>query len=60
MPVMSIIEERAELYQELIDMAEANNYDLDEIHTITEEISDLDDQIQKENIALVPSLIKLI
>jgi len=60
MPVMSIIEERAELYQELIDMAEANDYDLDEINTITEEISDLDDQIQKENIALVPSLIKLI
>ena len=57
---MSIIKEREELYHELMDMAEANDYDLDEINTITEEIRDLDILLQKESIALVPCLRKIL
>ena len=57
---MSIIKERDELYHELMDMAEANDYDLDEINTITEEIRDLDRLLQKESIALVPCLRKIL
>ena len=57
---MSIIKERDELYHELMDMAEANDYDLDEINTITEEIRDLDILLQKESIVLVPCLRKIL
>ncbi len=57
---MNIIKERDELYHELMDMAEANDYDLDEINTITEEIRDLDILLQKESIVLVPCLRKIL
>ena len=44
----------------LASLAEANDYNLDEINTITEEIRDLDILLQKESIALVPCLRKIL
>ena len=39
--------ERDELYQELIDMAEAGDWDFEEIDAINSDIADIDDKILK-------------
>ncbi len=51
---------RDELYSELIDMAEANDYDIDEIESINHEIEEIDNQLLTISTKYVPSLIKLI
>ncbi len=51
---------RDELYSELIDMAEANDYDIDEIESINHEIEEIDNQLLTISTKHVPSLIKLI
>jgi len=52
--------ERDELYQELIDMVEADDYDIDEIESINHEIEELDKQVLMISTKHVPSLVKLL
>ena len=49
-----------DLYSELIDMVELNNYDLDEIEAINHEIEELDKQVMMISTKYVPSLVKLL
>ena len=51
---------RDELYSELIDIAEANDYDIDEIESINHEIAELDEKTLAVSTKYVPSLMKLI
>ena len=51
--------ERTELYNELIEMVEDNNYDLDEINDINHEIQELDVRLLKIDARYVPAIRKL-
>ena len=52
--------EREELYCELMEMVDSNNYDLDEIQDINHEIEELDERLLVLNSRYVPILKKLI
>ena len=52
--------EREELYCELMEMVDSNNYDIDEIQDINHEIEELDERLLVLNSRYVPILKKLI
>ena len=52
--------EREELYCELMEMVDSNNYDIDEIQDINHEIEELDERLLVLNSHYVPILKKLI
>ncbi len=60
MKIMDIIkkleQERSELYGELIGMAQDNDYDLEEISAINDEIEEIDLKIVKINTKRIPCL----
>lgn len=54
--IKKLEQERSELYGELIGMAQDNDYDLEEISAINDEIEEIDLKIVKINTKRIPCL----